>query len=404
MRGLKKVKNKIIYTFTAERLIEFKDRNLGQIINSTTYLNNLDNKLDLKNDFNYYVDISNLYKSNIDMKNLLIEKILANSFAQDNIYILLDENSKSKFKEEFITSFDGFKTIQTIYGEGRNYNIDFITMSNENLKELGKSLQKDLIGHDRFKEDFLEKIKNFPILYKLDEMKIFSLLINGNPGVGKTEVARILHKSLYPDSKMIKINLGNYKTQGALNSLIGSPIGFIGSERGGELSNKIRNSDSKIILIDELEKADTDIFNFFYELLEDGKFTDLTGNEYDLNGYVIIFTTNLSKNNYKEILPPPLISRFTLKSFFEDPNNEEKRAFIEKRIKKLLALYKTENLQPQITDKEIRNNLDYETINKISDFRVINRIIISALTRAIDNAKDNTYKKLSRKRKKGADK
>ena len=78
MRGLKKVKNKIIYTFTAERLIEFKDRNLGQIINSTTYLNNLDNKLDLKNDFNYYVDISNLYKSNIDMKNLLIEKILAN--------------------------------------------------------------------------------------------------------------------------------------------------------------------------------------------------------------------------------------------------------------------------------------------------------------------------------------
>ena len=104
MRGLKKVKNKIIYTFTAERLIEFKDRNLGQIINSTTYLNNLDNKLDLKNDFNYYVDISNLYKSNIDMKNLLIEKILANSFAQDNIYILLDENSKSKFKEEFITS------------------------------------------------------------------------------------------------------------------------------------------------------------------------------------------------------------------------------------------------------------------------------------------------------------
>ena len=125
MRGLKKVKNKIIYTFTAERLIEFKDRNLGQIINSTTYLNNLDNKLDLKNDFNYYVDISNLYKSNIDMKNLLIEKILANSFAQDNIYILLDENSKSKFKEEFITSFDGFKTIQTIYGEGRKLQYRF---------------------------------------------------------------------------------------------------------------------------------------------------------------------------------------------------------------------------------------------------------------------------------------
>lgn len=128
------------------------------------------------------------------MKNLLIEKILANSFAQDNIYILLDENSKSKFKEEFITSFDEFRTLQTIYEEDTNYNIDFITMSNENFKKMEESLQKDLIGHDRFKEDILEKIKNFPILYKLDEMKIFSMLINGNPGVGKTEVARILHK------------------------------------------------------------------------------------------------------------------------------------------------------------------------------------------------------------------
>lgn len=380
------MKNKIIYTFTAERLIEFKDRNLGQIINSTTYLNNLDNKLDLKNDFNYYVDISNLYKSNIDMKNLLIEKILANSFAQDNIYILLDENSKSKFKEEFITSFDGFKTIQTIYGEARNYNIDFITMSNENLKELGKSLQKDLIGHDRFKEDFLEKIKNFPILYKLDEMKIFSLLINGNPGVGKTEVARILHKSLYPDSKMIKINLGNYKTQGALNSLIGSPIGFIGSERGGELSNKIRNSDSKIILIDELEKADTDIFNFFYELLEDGKFTDLVGNEYNLNGYLIIFTTNLSKDNYKKVLPLPLISRITLKYIFEDPTSIEKKIFIQKRIEEILKKYNEKIKKPKIEKSEIEKNIDYKIINNIFDYRVINRIITNALIKALEDS------------------
>ena len=218
-------------------------------------------------------------------------------------------------------------------------------------------------------------------------MKIFSLLICGNPGVGKTEVARILHKELYPDSKMIKINLGNYKTQGALNSLIGSPIGFIGSERGGELSNKIRNSDSKIILIDEFEKSDTDIFNFFYELLEDGKFTDLVGNEYDLNGYVIIFTTNLSKSNYKEILPAPLLSRFTLKCLFEDPTNIEKLEFINKRTKELFEKYNKEIINPKITIKKIRNNIDYEVINNISDFRVINRVIMNALIKAIDDSK-----------------
>ena len=82
----------------------------------------------------------------------------------------------------------------------------------------------------------------------------------------------------------------------------------------------------------------------------------------------------------------------------------EKQVFIEKRINKLLSVYREENRQPKITATEIKSNLDYETINKISDFRVINRIIISALTNTIDNAKDNTYKKTNRKRKKSADK
>ncbi len=399
------MKSKIVYTFTFERFNEFKTKKTinDEIITAIAFADK-SNPIQLEESKNYYVDISNLYKSNTETNNMLIESIMHQIYLRENVHVILNENSKNRFSQDFATSFDEFKPIQTIYEERDLVNCDFINIDNDGLKKIEKSLMDDLIGHNAFKKDFLNKLKDFPILYKLGEMKIFSLLVCGNPGVGKTELARILHKTMYKESKMIKINLGNYKTQGALNSLIGSPIGFIGSERGGELSNKIRNSDSKVILIDEFEKADTDIFNFFYELLEDGKFTDLTGNEYDLNGYIIIFTTNLSKDNYKEILPPPLVSRFTLKSFFENPNNEEKQKFIEKRINKLLSVYREENLQPKITAKEINNNLDYEAINKISDFRVINRIITSALTKTIDNAKDNTYKKIKGKRKKGADK
>ena len=400
------MKSKIIYTFTFERLNEFKNKKQinDEIITAIDFGDKY-NSNQFENSNNYYVDISNLYKTNIESNNILIEKIMYQIYLTENVHIILNENSKNRFSQDFATSFDEFKPIQTIYEKKDDIvNYDFINIDNAGLKKIEKSLTDNLIGHDSFKKDFINKLKDFPILYKLGEMKIFSLLICGNPGVGKTELARIIHKTMYKESKMIKVNLGNYKTQGALNSLIGSPIGFIGSERGGELSNKIRNSDSKVILIDEFEKADTDIFNFFYELLEDGKFTDLTGNEYDLNGYIIVFTTNLSKDNYKEILPPPLVSRFTLKSFFENPNDVEKLAFIEKRINQLLILYKAENLQPQITARKIKSNLDYETISKISDFRVINRIITSALTKTIDNAKNNTYKKTNRKIKKGADK
>lgn len=382
------MENRIVYTFTAERLEEFKNKksSTDEIITALAF-EDQNNPIKIKDYKTYYVDISNIYKTNTENYNMIIENIMYRIYLTNNVRIILNENSKNRFKQDFATSFDEFKSIQTIYKGEKIINYDFTNIDDDGIQKIVDSLKNNLIGHNAFKKEFLRKLKNFPILYKLGEMKIFSLLICGNPGVGKTELARILHKTIFEDSKMIKINFGNYKTQGALNSLIGSPIGFFGSERGGELSNKIRNSDSKVILIDEFEKADTDIFNFFCELLEDGRFTDLTGNEYDLTGYIIIFTTNLTKENFKDILPLPLISRFTLKSFFENPNYEEKLEFIEKRITKLLGLYKAEKLQPQITAREIKNNLDYEQIDKISDFRIINRMIISALIDSIDEAK-----------------
>ena len=389
------MKNKIIYTFTFERLNECKKekKDNDEIITAIS-INNKDNPIKLENAKNYYIDITNLYKSTIENNNIIIENILNVVYGNDNCHIILNENLKNRFKQDFATSFDEMKPIQTIYTENSNINnFDFSNINNESLEKIKCTLNEKLIGHNAFKKEFLKRLNNFPILYKLGEMKIFSLLICGNPGVGKTEFARLIHKTLYKNSKMIKINLGNYKTQGALNSLIGSPIGFVGSERGGELSNKIRDSDSKVILIDEFEKADTDIFNFFYELLEDGKFTDLTGNEYDLKGYIIVFTTNLSKDDYKDILPLPLLSRFTLKYFFDEPNYEEKLDFIDMRIKNLIFLYRKENLKPEITSEKIKSNLNYNIIKEVSDFRVINRIILNALIKSMDAKKYKQNKK-----------
>ena len=211
-----------------------------------------------------------------------------------------------------------------------------------------------------------------------------SILICGNSGTGKTEFDKIVHNTFFKDTDLIKINLGNYKTQGALNSLIGSPKGYYGSERGGELSNKIKNSNSKVILIDEFEKADTDIFNFFYELLEDGKFTDLNENEYNLNGYLIIFTTNLSNSNYKEIIPTPLLSRFTMKVLFEDLGIEIKNKYIIQKTIKLVKKYNSA-YNKNIKYEEVLKNIDLKKINSVSNFRYLNRIAQKALIDYIDN-------------------
>ena len=78
------------------------------------------------------------------------------------------------------------------------------------------------------------------------------------------------------------------------------------------LINKIKNSNSKIILIDEFEKATPSVYNFFYELLEDGMFTDRHGVAHNLDGYIIIFTSNMTEKQYQKHIPDSLKSRFDM--------------------------------------------------------------------------------------------
>ena len=120
------------------------------------------------------------------------------------------------------------------------------------------------------------------------------------------------------EAQLIKINFGNYSSKDSINSLIGSPRGYIGSE-DGELSLKLSKKHNGIILCDEFEKADSKIFSFFLELLEEGKFTDSQSREYDLNGYVIIFTSNLNSSEFSENIPDEFQTRLDLISEFTPP-------------------------------------------------------------------------------------
>ena len=330
-----------IYTYTADRLKEFnKIKSENDIIITALALLDEENSIKFEEDKRIFIDITNFYRSIQESSPLSVEKIIYQISKNNNFYILINTNSLRRFKEDFGQFIEKEIPINNIYKKEDTV-FDFSNLSNEQIQLLEQNLNTMLYGHKEFKKDLIQQIKNYSILYKLKEIKIMSLLICGESGTGKTEVARVIHNTFYKDTNMIKINLGNYKTQGALNSLIGSPKGYLGSERGGELSNKIKNSDSKIILIDEFEKADSDIFNFFYELLEDGKFTDLNENEYDLNGYLIIFTSNLNEDNYKNIIPAPLLSRFTMKTLFEPISFEEKSKYVRDRSKKLVGKYKT---------------------------------------------------------------
>ncbi|WMJ85155.1 AAA family ATPase [Oscillospiraceae bacterium LTW-04] len=157
-----------------------------------------------------------------------------------------------------------------------------------------------------------------------------------------------------------------------MNSLIGSPLGYIGSEDGGELINKMKISKSKIILIDEFEKATSSVFHFFYELLEDGKFTDRHGVEHNLDGYIIIFTSNMTRKRYIENIPDPLKSRFDMVYCFVELPPDEKERFIIGSATNLIAKI-FQNTKVTVDIKCVRTEID--TLIKSNNLRSIKRKI-----------------------------
>lgn len=244
------------------------------------------------------------------------------------------------------------------YSLNRENKNQYINESEENIEESLENVFKNIIGHTQFKNEFMRKYLNFQMLQKLSVRKIFSVFLIGESGIGKTEFAKVLSKELYPDEELIKINFGNYSTEGVLNSLIGSPLGYIGSDEGGELITKLQNSRSKIILIDEFEKANHSVFNFFYELLEDGRFTDRHGKSHDLTGYTIIFTSNMTAEYYLKHIPGSLHSRFDLLSEFKIPSRDLKIDFIHEQSQKLVKKINETFRTSYLIDDETWGKLD----------------------------------------------
>ena len=241
-------------------------------------------------------------------------------------------------------------------------------------------LNQNLFGNDLFKCRLKEELTKYRLFNRIGQQPIFSVLICGASGIGKTEVARLLHQKLAAGEPIIKINFGNYSAQDALNSLIGSPRGYIGSNKG-ELPDKLMRSRSKVILIDEFEKASKSVYHFFLQLLEEGRFTDSLGREYDLNKYIIIFTSNMPKEKVGEYLPPELRSRFSYKCAFGPLSATEKEKYVAFKSEQYLCKIKQEC--PTVDSTLKASDIVDIDVSQYSNMRDINSEIMRQITTAL---------------------
>lgn len=352
-------------------------------------------------DTKYYVDITSLIEGiqriNERSFNLNIEQSIVKLFKQNDVIFIIKEElsdfaSKNyiylfrnieKLCEDVVDDAGDLQEMKNSEQEIRKIN----SFTESEMNELIDKFNSMLIGHTGFKIGFEKHLREFRLFNQIGEHKILSLFIFGTSGIGKTEVARILHKLIAPSEKMIKINFGNYTSQGAINSLIGSPRGYIGSE-DGELNLKLDKSKSNVILIDEFDRADKAVANFFLELLEDGKYTDMLGKEHNLDGYIIIFTSNLSDDEIKQNIVPAFLNRINYKVKFNFLNETDKQKYLNYRISDLINKFNEKN-DAKLDDeaKAIFNNINVSKYNSIRD---IEQEVKKKFIDIVDNIEKNS--------------
>jgi len=169
-----------------------------------------------------------------------------------------------------------------------------LTEESEKLLKMEEELHKRVIGQDEAIESVSEAIRRARAGLKDPKRPIGSFLFLGPTGVGKTELAKTLASFLFDtEEAMLRIDMSEYMEKHTVSRLIGAPPGYVGYEEGGQLTEAVRRRPYKVILLDEIEKAHSDVFNVLLQIFDDGRLTDGQGRTVDFKNCVIIMTSNI---------------------------------------------------------------------------------------------------------------
>jgi len=171
----------------------------------------------------------------------------------------------------------------------------------QKLIHLEEALHRRVVGQDEAVTAVANAIRRSRAGLADPNRPIGSFLFLGPTGVGKTELARTLAEYLFDDERaMIRIDMSEYQERHTVSRLIGAPPGYVGYEEGGQLTEAVRRRPYSVILLDELEKAHTDVFNILLQLLDDGRLTDGHGRTVDFRNTIVIMTSNLGSALFQD--------------------------------------------------------------------------------------------------------
>ena len=164
----------------------------------------------------------------------------------------------------------------------------------QKLLHLADNLHQRVIGQDEAVTAVSDAVLRSRAGLQDPSRPLGSFLFLGPTGVGKTELAKALAKDLFDSEKhMVRIDMSEYMEKASVSRLVGAAPGYVGYEQGGQLTEAVRRNPYTIVLLDEIEKANPDVFNILLQVLDDGRLTDGQGRTVDFKNTIIIMTSNL---------------------------------------------------------------------------------------------------------------
>ena len=230
------------------------------------------------------------------------------------------------------------------------------------LIDLEKSLQKDVIGQQEAVTKIAKAIRRNRLGIKDPNKPIGSFIFLGSTGVGKTHLAKQLAKQIFGSvDNLIRVDMSEYQEKHTISRLIGSPPGYVGYEEGGQLTEQVKNKPYSVILFDEVEKANKEIFHTLLQMLDEGHLTDSLGRKINFKNCLIIMTSNIGVKKLQDFGAG---IGFSSNSY---SNEEQKKDILKKEMKNFFS----PEFLNRIDDTIVFNSLNEESIKQIVNIELI---------------------------------